>query len=38
MTQGPEGDPFTRTLKVKGKWLFFCDIHPGEMEQTITVR
>ena len=36
-TQGSEGDPFTRTLKAKGKWFFVCTLHP-EMEQTITVK
>ena len=36
-TQDSDGDPFTRTLKVKGKWFFVCTIHP-EMEQTITVK
>lgn len=36
-TQGSEGDPFTRTLKAKGKWVFVCTLHP-EMEQTITVK
>jgi len=35
--QDRDGDPFTRTLKAKGKWLFVCTLH-SEMEQTITVK
>ncbi|MGI8594100.1 MAG: cupredoxin domain-containing protein [Solirubrobacteraceae bacterium] len=35
--QGSDGEPFTRTLKAKGKWYFVCTLH-SEMEQTISVK
>jgi plastocyanin len=32
-----KGKPFVRTLKVPGKYVFFCTIHSSEMIQTLTV-